>query len=145
MDVRELIGEIARRHNVLVSADDPVFIGVTLNELVLAEHLKRIEAAIARATANLDAVSARRLAEARWVAEQLVAKGARDGGEQIRLAGGDIRSMLERTIGGGLATSGTAVEEARQHRRVAFWSAIVTCGCTCLVLGLQIARLLKGG
>jgi hypothetical protein len=145
MNVPDLIGEIARRHNVLVSADDPVLVGVTLNELLLAEHVRRIEGSLERAKASLDALSARRLAEARWVAEQVVAKGAREAGEQVRLAGSDIRSELERVILDGLVLSRTAEEEAREHRRVAYWSAVVACGCSCLVLGFELARWFRGG
>jgi hypothetical protein len=102
MNVPALIGEIARRHNVLVSVDEPVFVGVTLNELLLAEHVRRIEGSLERAKASLDALSARRLAEARWVAEHVVAKRTRDAGEQVRMAGRDIRSQLEGAILEGL-------------------------------------------
>jgi hypothetical protein len=145
MDVRELIGEVARRHNVLVSADDPVFVGVTLNELLLAEHVRRVEGAIQRAKAELDALSARRISETTRVAERLIAQGARDTGEQVRTAGIEIRAQLEETIVAGLSAARAAAEEAREHRRAAFWSAVAVFGCTGLVLGAELARWLRGG
>ena len=42
MKVQDLIGEVAKRHNVLVDPSDPVFIAVTLNELLLEEHVAKL-------------------------------------------------------------------------------------------------------
>jgi len=42
LDIERLIGEVARRHDLLLSRDDPIFVSVTLNEQILAEALARL-------------------------------------------------------------------------------------------------------
>ena len=37
---------MAKRHNVLITEDDPILVTVTLNELVLAEYLERVHARV---------------------------------------------------------------------------------------------------
>jgi hypothetical protein len=145
MDVQDLIGEIARRHNVLVSADDPVFVGVTLNELLLAEYIRRVETSLDRARRDVAADTARTLEEISWAADQVIAKGARDASDQLRVAGAVIKHQFERSLLEALSALDARNRAVEQHRQVAFWSALMAVGCALFTLGVVLAHLLRGG
>jgi hypothetical protein len=145
MDVQDLIGEVARRHNVLVTADDPVFVGVTLNELLLAEYVRRVETSLGHARREIAADAAQRLDEISWAADQVIARGARDASDQIRAAGASVKLQLERSLLDALSSVNARVRAVERHRRFAFWSALVTAGCVLFTSGMALARLLGAG
>jgi hypothetical protein len=59
-DIERLIGDVAKRHNLLLRPDDPLLITVTLNELLLGRALERIEAAIIASQDQIAAGSPRK-------------------------------------------------------------------------------------
>jgi hypothetical protein len=144
MDVQRLIGEVARRHNVLVSPDDPIFVAVTLNEFLLEEHVHRLQAALDRANRAVAEASAEHVENARLVASHLISDGARFSADQARSAGVTLRIQLERLALEVLKANRAAVAEAERHRRASDRSALVAMACAVLALGLMLARLMGG-
>lgn len=43
IDVDELIAKVAKKHNLLLSKDDPILITITLNEYVVSKHLELVD------------------------------------------------------------------------------------------------------
>jgi hypothetical protein len=72
MNVQDLIGEVAKRHNVLVDPQDPVFVAVTLNELLLAEHVQKVQVALDRAEQMTAHASRQREVQGRVPERELV-------------------------------------------------------------------------
>lgn len=144
MDVQQLIGEVARRHNVLVGPDDPIFVAVTLNELLLGEHVQRLQSAVDRATRAGAEASAQQVEHARLVASHLITDGARYSADQIRSAGATLRGQLERFALDSLKVNRAAVAEVERHRRSSQRSALVAMASAGLALGLVLARLVGG-
>jgi hypothetical protein len=61
VDIKRLIGEVAARHGVVLKESDPIFLTVTLNQLVLEEYVKLIE----DAARDGDSTTPRRLSSMR--------------------------------------------------------------------------------
>ena len=116
MDVQRLIGEVAKRHNVLIDRCDPVFVTVTLNEALLAEHLRKVQAAMEQATRAAAAASARQTEAARQVGLEVVHAGAKHASDQLRSAGLGLRAQLEQLLQDALARTDRAAAAATRAR-----------------------------
>lgn len=144
MDVQRLIGEVARRHNVLVSPDDPIFVAVTLNELLLGEHVQRLQAALDHANRTAVESSAEQVENARRVAFHLISDGARFSADQVRSAGATLRIELERSARDTLKAHRATLSEVERHRKASDRSALVAMASAVLALGLLLARVMGG-
>jgi predicted DNA-binding protein (UPF0278 family) len=136
MDVQQLIGEVARRHNVLVDRGDPIFVTVTLNELLLAEHLEKVRAAITHAERVAEQACVRQVENAKVLSAQLMNEGARHVTDQLRVAGSTVRLDLERLVRDSLASARAAAADSARSRRTRQWAAAVAVACACLAVGL---------
>lgn len=139
MNVQDLIGEVAKRHNVLVDPQDPVFVAVTLNELLLAEHVQKLQAALERAEKATAAASSRHLETARWMASSLMADSSKHVADQMRAAGSAVRTQLLHLVQQLVAAAEAAATEAARQRRASQWAAAVAIGCACVVVGMAVA------
>jgi hypothetical protein len=144
MDVQALIGEVAKRHNVLVDPTDPIFVTVTLNELLLAEHVRQLEAAVQQAGRAALAGSAQQVEQARQVASLLVADGAKYASDQVRAAGAGLRAQLERLVQDSVQLAQTASREAERSRRLSTWTAAVALISAVAAVGSTAALWLRG-
>ena len=86
MDVEVLIGEVARRHNILISPDDPIFATVTLNELVLAHVLEQQRQALAESQAQIERTTTQQTEAVKRLGERLVTAAAEHLAAQVRMA-----------------------------------------------------------
>jgi uncharacterized membrane protein YdbT with pleckstrin-like domain len=102
MDVQRLIGEVARRHNVLVDSTDPIFLTVTLNELLLSEHVQKLQVALEQASRGVTAASSLQADSAKRVAEDLKR----------------IRASLEEAARNAAASAARYEEEKRDAARM---------------------------
>jgi hypothetical protein len=125
MKVQELIGEVAKRHNVLVDPSDPVFIAVTLNEVLLAEHLAKVDAALAQAEETFARASERQLEKARYTATALVANTSVALAEQLKGAGVGLRAQLQQGVRELVLTAADAAAVAAQQKRAGQRAAAV--------------------
>jgi hypothetical protein len=140
-DVQRLIGEVAKRHNMLLGPDDPIFIGVTLNELVLARAMEQVQASVAAMLAEHALVSAQHREAAKAVAEQLIT-GASDyvakevkGGR--RQAGRDAATLAKSLNPGGQRRGPPA-------SRTAGRAAGIAVAAVCLITGAVLASWFQG-
>ena len=139
MNVQDLIGEVAKRHNVLVDPQDPVFVAVTLNELLLAEHVQKVRAALDRAEKVTAHASSRHLETVRLTAAHLIADSSKHLADQVQAAGSALRPQLQHAVRELLEAAEAAADEAARQRRASQWAAAVAIGCACLVIGMALA------
>ena len=139
MNVQDLIGEVAKRHNVLVDPEDPVFVAVTLNELLLADHVQKLQAALDRAEQVTEHATTCHLEKVRSSAASLIADSGRHLADQLRGAGTALRTQLQHAVRELALAAEAAAAEAASQRRAAEWAAAVAIGCACLVVGLAAA------
>ncbi len=132
MDVQQLIGEVARRHNVLVDPGDPIFVAVTLNELLVAEYVETVEIALARAEKTARAVSREQTEQARQAAAQLMTDAGKQVGEQVRAAGSTLTLQLERLVERSVRSAQSAASQSAQYRTASFWAAGLATVCACI-------------
>ena len=139
MKVQDLIGEVAKRHNVLVDPQDPVFVAVTLNELLLAEHVQKVEAALERAQQMTAHASSRHMETVRLTAAHLIADSSKHVADQVRMAGTALRGQLQHAARELLVAAEAAAADSARQRRASQWAAAVAIGCACLVIGTAVA------
>ncbi len=139
MNVQDLIGEVAKRHNVLVDSHDPVFVAVTLNELLLAEHVQKVQAALDRAEQVTAHASSRHLETVRLTAAHLIADSSKHVADQVRAAGSALRTQLQHVTRELALAAEAAAAESERQRRASQWAAAVAIGCACLVTGMALA------
>jgi hypothetical protein len=143
MNVQDLIGEVAKRHNVLVDPHDPVFVAVTLNELLLAEHVQKAQAALDRAAQLTAHASSRHLETVRLTAAHLIADSSKHLADQLRGAGSALRVQLQHAVSELVVAAEAAASEAARQRRAAQWAAAIAIGCVCLVVAMAMATWLS--
>lgn len=116
MDIKNLIGEIAARHQLRVEPDDPIFVLVTANELILREAMERFDRQLR--TAMTDFVGA---------AEKLEAETGTTLATQLSKALGQARQSFRNDITAANAQLRETVrkqQSAQTRPYVIMWCAI---------------------
>ena len=139
MKVQDLIGEVAKRHNVLVDPQDPIFVAVTMNEVLLGEHVDKAQAALARSDKAAEVASARHLETVRQTAASLITESSKRAADEVRAAGFAVRKELQQVAREFVAAAEAAVTEAARQRRSSRRAAIVAIGCAGVVVGMTVA------
>jgi len=140
LDLKRITAEVAARHGMLVSPDDPAMLLVTMNELVLEQVIRNIEAHMEDMVAGIE-VGLR--------SAQHEAMGSIE--EEARRAGSAVREEIQKDIEAGrLHARELIVEINRAYSRSAVrrWVAVGIVAASCLLilgvsLGVLLARVLK--
>jgi hypothetical protein len=98
-DIRRLIAEVAERHRVVLRPDDPIFLTITLNEIVLQGYIERVESAVAAAEQRLSLMSAERVADAHEAASRIITDAAAYSAERLRAHGDETARLVIETAG----------------------------------------------
>jgi hypothetical protein len=102
--VDELIKEIAGRHGVAVSRDDPIMILQTINARLLEDSAKAQEAMLERYKEELEALSARWSTDAKEKAERVLNGALKASSnamrERARETAAVVRAEIETALGG---------------------------------------------
>ncbi len=139
MNVQDLIGEVAKRHNVLVDPEDPVFVAVTLNELLLAEFVQKVQAALDRADTKTDHATARYIDRARFAAASLMTDSSKQLGDQLQKAAVTLAAHLQHVVRELVQVAEAAAAEAAREKRAARRAAAFAAGCAWLLAGMAVA------
>src|SRR6266480_3198756 len=140
LDFKRIIAEVAARHGMLVSQDDPAMLLVTMNEVVLQQVFANIEARTEEIVAGL---------EAGLRSAQREALGSIE--KEARKAGIAVREEIQKDVDAGrLHARELIVELNRAYSRSAVrrWVAVGVIAASNLlvlgaVLGVVLARVLK--
>jgi len=138
MDVQRLIGEVARRHNVLLGPDDPILVTLTLNELILTGYLERVQALLEAAQDQTSAGTAQHLVAAQETAARLVSEAGGYVAGQLAEAGAGVQGRLLEAVGRELEAAQAAARAAAQAGRIAIVAALVAVGVACGLVGAVI-------
>jgi hypothetical protein len=140
LDLKRITAEVAARHGMLVSPDDPAMLLVTMNELVLEQVIGNIETRMEDIVSDTEAV----LRSAQQEATGSIEKEARKAGSAVRE---EIQKDIE---AGRLHARELIVELNRAYSRstVRRWVAFGVIAASGLLvlgisLGMAIARVLK--
>ena len=139
LDIQRLIGEAARRHGVLLEPNDPLFLTVTLNELVLAHYLERARAAVEAAQDQISAGAIQQREAAKAVARQVIAGGVEALAKANARAAAELQAAIRRTLAEELTAVRQAGAEASEARRSAWMAALAAVGLVCLLTGAAAA------
>lgn len=93
-DIRRLIAEVAERHRAVLRPDDPIFLTVTLNEIVLQRYIERVENAVAAAEQRLLVMNAEHVAGTHEAASRIITDAAAYSAERLRAAGNEAAQMV---------------------------------------------------
>ena len=136
MDVDALRALVARKHNIVLANDDPIFVAVTLNELVLQEFLSRMNAAADDTRAQSIAAMTHQVELAKAAAGKLITESAGYIATQVTKR---VTVTVEATI----ARAGESAHTATRASTVALWAAVVTLLVVGPAIGLLVADLLR--
>jgi hypothetical protein len=98
VDIEQLIGEVARKHGLLLSRDDPVLVSVTLNEQILNHALGRLQGTLDKAKQEIGELSAKQTEAAKTIAEQLITAAAGYIADEVRAAAADVNANTNRPL-----------------------------------------------
>ncbi|WEV50232.1 hypothetical protein OZX61_12860 (plasmid) [Acinetobacter sp. ESL0695] len=76
IDKDALIQEVAKKHHVLLSKDDPIFVSVTLSELVLKHYIDQIDHKLSNTEETFYEMKRDAEDTAQTIANKLITKGA---------------------------------------------------------------------
>lgn len=120
--MQHLIGEVAKRHRVILNESDPIFITITLNDLVLAEHVERMRVIVEEYSSLVSASTAQQIEETKKLASQLVAQAGVYVTDQFKIVSDKFCSQIEQTI----IEQEKVREEIVQRQKTVFWYAIIS-------------------
>ncbi len=92
--MKALIGEVAKRHHLLLSEDDPVLVTLTLNELILTRAIAQIQAHIEACKEQTSIAAAEHIAASKALAEDIITAGAAYLAGELRAAVDEAKAVL---------------------------------------------------
>lgn len=135
MDIEAIRMEVARRHGVLLDAKDPIFVSVTLSELVLEELLARIEKASAEFEKSAAALMAQELAAVKGTAETMIAGTAKVLANTVREASEKHHAALIAAVSKQAEAIAAGALQADRGRATAVLAAAVSVAGALLAIG----------
>jgi hypothetical protein len=142
LSVQELIGEVAKRHNVLLGPHDPILVTLTLNELIVAGYVDRINVALADTLDQLSGAQAQHIEAAREIASGIITRAADYGADQIRIAVDELAAGLRASLAVDVAAAQEAASQAKQARIGAIWALVAAFALVALAMGLILGKVL---
>lgn len=140
LSVDALIGEVAKRHNLLLGKNDPILATVTLNELVVAAYVARIEESLKASLDQLSAAQVQHTETAKDIASAIVTRAADYGADQLYKATDDLLANLRAGLAADVAAAREAAKQAQQARQCALYVLVAAVVVLALMLGLVIGR-----
>ena len=98
-DREALIAEVAKRHKVLLSPDDPAFALITINEIVLSRAIAIVEAKLEAMEQRLAQISEKQTETAKAIGEAIITAGAAYVAERFKDAGAALIGKVRTSIG----------------------------------------------
>lgn len=142
LSVKELIGEVAKRHAVLLGPNDPILVTLTLNELIVAGYVERIESGLLGSLDQLSAAQAQHIEAAREIASGIITRAADYGADQIHQAVDDLVTSLRAGLAADVQAAREAAYRAEKARTASTYALIGVAVLLALVIGLLLGRVL---
>ena len=126
-DLNLLIGEMAKRHNLLLRPDDPILTAVALNDIMLQKALAQLNGALEEQQTLIAATSAHQIEAAKEAASELITAAAGYAHREIHTAADRAAEHIITTLKEIAAPSLRAIETAEKTRSIAIWAAALAC------------------
>ncbi|MEJ2125200.1 MAG: hypothetical protein P8Y47_10460 [Alphaproteobacteria bacterium] len=123
LEIERLIGEVAKRHGVLIGRDDPVFMTITLNEIVLKRALQEMRTAVTAVQDEMAAGMAQHTAAAKTIGENIITAAAAHVETQLRSAAADAAQEINAALAARLAEARSSADRAAAATQIAQWAA----------------------
>lgn len=136
MDFDDLRAQVARRHNIVLGKDDPIFVAVTLNELVLQEFLSRMKATADEGRAQSIAAASHQVELTKAAASKLITESA-------GYIANQVAQRVTIAVDAAIARAAEAAHTATRASTTALWAAVVTLLVVGPAIGLLVADLLR--
>lgn len=120
MDIKTLIGEVAKTHGLLLDEKDPIFVAVTLNTLLLNEYMATLNKSISGFQDNLTASQLEHIETAKNVSSQLITKSAQYFVDQVNKNSDEIARKLLDSISIELNKASKEANKAEKAKNVSF-------------------------
>lgn len=143
-EAQRLAAEVAKRHNRVISPDDPIFLIITLNELAQEKFVERIETMLKETSYHISALNIQQREAAKAIAEQAIAGGADYVAKTALAAMEEFRAAAKETMAHELAALRRAGEEVQKQRRTVGWMAVLVIGVAAMLIGALAASRFQG-
>lgn len=144
LNTKELIGEVAKRHGVLLGPTDPVLVTVTLNELVVGRLIEHVAARMEAASNDFSAAAVQQRQAAAASASALITEAAQYMAEQAHQVGDELADRIAERIAretkAARADAQSAVAAARRIKTTAIYAAGTAIAAAALAVGLVLGR-----
>ena len=121
-DREALIGEVAKRHKILLDPDDPAFALITINEIVLSRAIAIVEAKLEEMERLLAQISEKQTETAKAIGENIITASAAYIAERLKDAGADLIEKVRASVGLGQGKQQSG--EQRSGRTILRYSAM---------------------
>ena len=136
IEIERLIGEVAKRHNALLGRDDPIFMAVTLNELIIAHALEQVKAAVEASQDQISAGTVQQIATAKTIAASLITSAADHVAAQMRAAAADAAQQIQLAVADELRGARLAAKTAQKAGGTATLAAGIAIAAAAIVATL---------
>lgn len=136
--------EVARRHNVLLGRDDPIFVTVTVNELVLSHYIELVGSRVDAATDRGIAASAGQVQASKESAGRLINDASGFVADQVRRAARTAADEFSDAIKQRLGSADREARDAHAARSGAMWAAITAGAFAVIAIACTVIVLVKG-
>lgn len=144
LDIEELIGELARRQNILISSDDPIFTTITLNDLVLARALQHQQAALVASQDEIAATTAQQIAVVQRLAERLLTAASEHLVTQVRTTIAQTTEQTQNATAADLREVRQIAAKAKSEGSVMRWGAGIAIAAATVFVTLVLVFPLLG-
>ena len=122
--VDELIKEIAGKHGIAVSRDDPIMVLQTINARLLEDSARAQQAMLERYKEELEALSARWSSDAKQKAERVLNAALEASSNTIRVRARETATLIRTELETGV---GRLAISLRQARMVGILNVVASC------------------
>ena len=134
LDKQLIIQEIAKRHKVVLSEDDPIFSVIYLHDVIFDHYTARTDKSIHALAMDVEAITARYRENSKELAEQIVGKAVEVARNEIRTAGNETADAWRIQMDKLTKQHADQLAETRRSSRLALAAAVI-CSLA-LVVGL---------
>lgn len=145
VDVKDIIALVAKRHHLLMRADDPALVLVTIFEAVSARHMAAMTEEVNRGLDALHHTSEEQIEASRSIAGRIVNEGGDFIAQKIQTAGETMGPIIAKSVLAELAPTLTAIVAETTAAKQARTSAIIAAALAGVASVIAVGAVLLGG
>jgi hypothetical protein len=142
-EIEAAIGEVARKHNLLLSSDDPLLVMLTLNDVILERMLAKQSETLEACLDQISAGAAQQAEAARVVAGVVITGAADYVAGELRETATMLKAELLAAIDARKQEIIVTANSARQAQRIAGYAALACIAALGVMVGVAIGVMLE--